>query len=153
MRIVKTRFKILFLASWVIVLGVVVGILPAVGLRAAGDWVSTLGFALMTIVAVRIFRVREEDIAAPRPRWRMTGRPTAGFFIGGINVLSAASGAWGLVYSNVVADPPSIATTLAGGGSLPIQIASLVIDAIFGVLFLRSSFRLARRVPAPSWAR
>lgn len=152
MRIVKTRYKILFIAAWLVVLGVASWLLPEAGLTVVSDWLSILGFAAMTVIAVRVFRVREEDIVAPRPYWRLTGRPTAGFLLGGLNALSAASAVWSMIYTSSVANPSAEAALFAAPGTLPVQIVSIVIDAAFGFLYLRSSFRLARRVPAPGLA-
>ncbi|BDZ50271.1 hypothetical protein GCM10025867_25120 [Frondihabitans sucicola] len=152
MRIVKGRYKFLYVVAFLLGLGALTEVFQRAGIPGAVDWVGALGFALLTVIAVRIFRVPEEDVAAPRPLWRMTGRPTAGFLLGGLNALSAATVIWALVYSRVVERPSVVAASFPGSG-LTVQIVSVVVEAALAVLYLRSSFRLARRVPAPSWVR
>lgn len=145
MRIVRTRYKVLFIAAWLIGFGIVRGLLEQVGAGGFADWLGSFVSLAMTFWAVRVFRVPEEDIPAPRALWRMTGRPTAGFLFGGLIVVGAAFGVWGLIYSNVVAPSP-FSTAVAGTDSVPHQVVSLIISVVVGVLYLRSSFRLARRV-------
>ena len=48
-------------------------------------WVAFLVFA------VRVFRGADENIAAPRPWWKMTARPTAGFVLGALSAASVAT--------------------------------------------------------------
>lgn len=40
------------------------------------------------ILGARIFRSRNEDPVPPRPWWQLTGRPRAGFVIGGLIIAS-----------------------------------------------------------------
>jgi hypothetical protein len=57
---------------------------------------SSLAFVLV-LLATRVFRVREET-NAPRPWWRATGRPLAGFVIGAlfaVAVISLCANAYG----------------------------------------------------------
>lgn len=149
MRIVKTRYKVLFLLVSALVLGFIVGGLQAAGLETATGWANVVGVPVIVIAAVRMFRVREEDVARPRPLWRTTGRPTAGFFIGGLNALSVAAGVWGLVYA---AGRDDAAARAAADGT-GLTIVSLVVDGLFAVWYLNSAFRLARHAPEPAWTR
>jgi hypothetical protein len=78
------------------------------------------------IVAVRSFRGRFEPVAPPRPWWRMTGRPKAGFWIAGFELVGAISTAFfpeGLEYWPVY----------------------VVDNGVIGLFYLNSSIQLVRR--------
>jgi hypothetical protein len=81
-------------------------------------------FLAAVLLGTRWFRGSEEG-DGPRSWWRMTGRPAAGFVLGGILVLTCVS--------NLAAVPE---------GGIPWGI--VVAQVIAGVAYLYSSFRLVR---------
>ena len=92
-------------------------------------FVVNIGYNL---VGVRIFRGYHEPVAGPRAWWRWTGRPKAGFWLGGLQlfgVLSFVQDFWprhGL--------PPDLAN----------GILNIVSSLVLGIGYLNSSFRLRR---------
>ncbi|MCU1529554.1 MAG: hypothetical protein JWP75_3317 [Frondihabitans sp.] len=96
---------------------------------------------ILMIIAVRTFRVVEEDIAAPRPYWRLTGRPTAGYWLAALNVLGAIAE----VTNAVVHPPASQQTALEQVQQLPVFVVlHVVISLGWALLYFRSSLRLSR---------
>ena len=90
-----------------IVIGEAVSGLLFFGLRTWVLSVSSWPYALMAFVCsigyvllgVRIFRGYHEPVAEPRPWWRWTGRPKAGFWLGalhGLALLGAVQEFWPL---------------------------------------------------------
>jgi hypothetical protein len=86
-----------------------------------------------TLVAVRTFRGYLEPEAPPRPWWRWTGRPRAGYWLGALNLIagiSAIQNFW-----------------LRHGLALetPMTILSILGSVIVAFGYLNSSFRLQRQ--------
>lgn len=87
------------------------------------------------VLGARIFRSRHEDPLPPRPWWQLTGRPRAGFVIGGlISVGSLAT------YVSDLVNPDRVDVVLA--------IASLGINLAIAFAYVRSSVLLRRRTRA-----
>ncbi|WP_368497241.1 hypothetical protein [Herbiconiux sp. A18JL235] len=82
--------------------------------------------AAWVVVGARVFRDGHEPVAPPRAWWRFTGKPTAGFVIGGMLVVAGG----------VAATSASLT-----GGSQAALFASGVAAAI-GAAYLHSSLRL-----------
>lgn len=143
MRIVRNRYKFLFLFGAFLVAGIIVGILDEVpALALAGAWFGVIVTPVVLLVATRVFRVAEEDVAAPRPLWRMTGRPTAGFVLGGILGLTVVMSLWIEIYGRTIG--AEAFSNLEGPGGFPLTIVDLVVSAVIAVLYFRSSIRLTR---------
>jgi len=132
LRIRKTRWKVAYFAVFLVIANVVTNVLwPRVPL-----WVASLTGSLLMIlvigVAVRSFRGRGEAIAPPRPWWRMTARPTAGFVLGSFYIVSVV---WSV--ASAIIEPPDMA---------PLWVGSVIPLAV-GALFFNSSIRLVRDPP------
>jgi hypothetical protein len=111
-----------------------------VGPSGAGILRSALSFILI-LLATRLFRGVAEELAPPRPWWRMTGGVRSGIVLGsvfGLVAISSATGFVGLSLSSLVK---------AGTTNLPAILVNTVLAAILSYLFFRSSRRLvvARR--------
>ncbi|ARC58564.1 hypothetical protein AS850_15860 [Frondihabitans sp. 762G35] len=141
MRIVRTRYKVLYLLGFGAIGFALSALLNAVdgsGLAAA---VASILLNGLLVVAVRCFRVPEEDIAAPRPWWRMTGRPTAGFLLGTVYGLSGLGYA---VFAVLGRLPAATTPEEAVQGTPFFVVVDTLIALAWAVLYLRSSRRLAR---------
>ena len=129
MRITTTINKVIYiLVGEAVVLSLngllLYNILPPVVDLAA---VLVLNFVYV-FIGVRTFRGPGEDVAAPRPWWRATNRPLAGFIIGGIaGVLSLIS------LLGALAAPPEQSGTAA---------VVCVAWALLAAYYLHSSVRL-----------
>ncbi|BDI21795.1 hypothetical protein [Herbiconiux sp. L3-i23] len=100
----------------------------ASGFATAGVYAIAFGLTLVAIVVLsRFFRSTTEE-NAPRPMWRLTGRPVAGYVIAGIAVAQAFSIA-------VIPDGPPVEA----------RIVAITFYAIVAVGYLQSSIRLTRR--------
>lgn len=86
-----------------------------------------VAFSVYLFVAVRSFRGKFEPVAPPRPWWRLTGRPKAGFWLAGWQLL-------GVVFALV--DPRY---TLAE------RLVYTAQNLLIGGLYLNSSIQLVRR--------
>jgi hypothetical protein len=84
LRIVKTRYKVLYVV--VAILVAVIAVPNFWGQPWA--WVSiVIGNAVFLsffVVAIRCFRGREEPVEPKRAVWRFTARPTSGFVMAGV---------------------------------------------------------------------
>ncbi len=143
MRIVRNGYKFLFLFAAFVVLGIgttLLGEVPSLAVAAA--WIGVAVTPLVVVVATRVFRVPEEDIVSPRPLWRMTGRPTAGFVLGSILALNIIASVWIEIYGRTIG--ASDYSTIDSPGGLPVLIVDLLVSAVIAVLYYRSSIRLNR---------
>lgn len=140
MRIVRTRYKVLLLLAGYAVLAAVTDVLD----ERPAAWVGYFLTLAIVAVAVRTFRVPEEDIAAPRPLWRLTGRPSMGFVLGFVVSVNAVFGVFFLVLHPLGAE--FLGPLTAEG--LALQIVEIVTSLAVGVLYFRSSRRIARLAPS-----
>lgn len=133
MRIIRTRFKLLFLGAAVVLKlleGVTVGaVLPAI----AGTIVGALFSLALVVTGVRIFRGRGESLES-RALWRATAAPTAGYVIAGALLLIAIGDAAAVT---IALSREPVEASLAQW----IQVAALACAAIF---YLQSSIRMNR---------
>jgi uncharacterized membrane protein YfcA len=91
---------------------------------------------LLVLLAARVFRAEGEESVDPRPLWRMTGRPTAGFVLGSITGLVAI----GLVlYGFGIESQPQFHRFVS---QEPYVVVSAILFAGLAVLYLTSSARL-----------
>ncbi|MFW8745647.1 hypothetical protein, partial [Mesorhizobium japonicum] len=79
-----------------IVVGYIVTVSAGVAVAVTADLAA--GLLVYTALVVgfvgvgsRTFRGAGEDAVAPRPLWRMTARPTAGYIVAGLAALEAAT--------------------------------------------------------------
>lgn len=88
------------------------------------------------LAGARVFRVPEEPIEPPRPWWKLTGRPTAGFVLAALFALQAITNQLTPVLGGRAGD---------GGGSTTTATVVTVACAIAAVAYLASSLRLRGR--------
>jgi hypothetical protein len=94
--------------------------------------IALLGNLAYTGVGVRIFRGYLEPLAPPRPWWRWTGRPKAGFWLGALSLFAAVGSIQGLWPR--AGQPANFAVSLL----------SLIGQGILAAGYFNSSFRLRR---------
>jgi len=85
------------------------------------------------IVGVRVFRGYLEPLEPPRPWWRWTGRPKAGFWLGSLHLVGALSFV------------QQVAPRHGPVPGMPLVIATVAASVIAAFGYLNSSFRLLRR--------
>jgi hypothetical protein len=136
-RIVRARFKMLFVLGWFIsslpyekLFGIV---LPTVVGIIVGQ-VLTVGFIA---VGVRAFRGQDEEILPPRIWWRLTANPTAGFVVCGLFGI-LASYEWVGAFAGSSADAVDVLTKSVGA---PIDSFLFLAFLLSSVLLLRSRRR------------
>ena len=137
MRIVRVRFKVLYFVIWGIA-GFIVGRLDRLILTVpAADILGLCLSTVLLVVAVRTFRGRDEPVDPPRRWWRMTAKPTAGYVLGVLAVLT-------LINLRDLGYPASL--TRVGG---PVIVwTSAVLSLLAGIAYLNSSIRLTRMTAA-----
>ena len=126
LRLTQRRWKAIYIVGGYLVIFVVNVLLPQGG-----------GVAIMTLIldvvwiygGTRIFRGAGELIQPPRPWWRMTASPRAGFVLG-ILVFAPAV----IFYIALVATEPFVAAWWL----------FMLENAVWAVLYISSSVRLAR---------
>jgi hypothetical protein len=91
-----------------------------------------------TLIAVRTFRGYLEPAVRPRPWWRWTGRPKAGYWLGALYLLAGISAIQNFWPQNGLAT------------AAPLTILSILESVFVAFGYLNSSFRLRGR-PA-SWS-
>lgn len=133
LRIRKKRWKAVYFAVFLVVANLVNSLVLPVVPPTVGRLVGVALMVLLFAGAVRTFRGRGEPVAPPRPWWRMTARPTAGFLLGSFFALNVV---WGLV------------STIVGLPGVERLSFWDVIPLAGGALFLNSSIRLLRFPPA-----
>lgn len=82
LRIIQKRWKAVYIVLFAIAcieMGLVLDTMKATIVASLIANAFSLGAIYF---ATRIFRVKEELLLAPRPWWRLTGRPRAGFVLG-----------------------------------------------------------------------
>lgn len=96
---------------------------------------SALVFALV-VLAARVFRGATEPGNEPRPWWRMTGAPMAGFILGAIFGLAGI----GLFIYSVAVETDAAARAFRSQESY--VVVTCILFLALGVLYLTSSARL-----------
>jgi len=134
LRLTQKRWKALYIAGFLLV-----GMILGFGLtRLDTDVLTALITSSVLLGGVlggaRIFRGRNELLLAPRPWWRMTAKPLAGFVLG-------AWWAMGALNSILL---------LWAGRSAAVSIIDGVPVLLLAVLYFASSIRLLRQVNRPS---
>jgi len=130
-RIRKARWKLIYILG-AIALTNLVGL---VWLRLPAPLpviVSQAWLVANVLVGTRWFRGRGEAIAPPRPWWRMTARPPAGFIIGGIFLV-------GFVTELIVPSDPRV--------SVWEGVTGMITFGGLAALYIHSSLRLIRTPP------
>jgi hypothetical protein len=139
LRILNPYGKFLYvLVGWIAVVLINLLVVALVG-PVVGPVLYVVVLFGWILVGARIFRVPEEPIEPPRPWWRLTGRPTAGFVLAALFALQAITNQLTLVIGD---------RGRAGedGGTASVTVVT-VACAIAAVAYLASSLRLrARRV-------
>ncbi|MBF4571557.1 hypothetical protein ITJ64_03420 [Herbiconiux sp. VKM Ac-1786] len=141
LRILNPYGKFLYvLVGWIAVLLINLLVVALVG-PVVGPVLYVVVLFGWILVGARIFRVPEEPIEPPRPWWRLTGRPTAGFVLAALFALQAITNQLTLVLSD-----RGRAGAGAGddGGVASITVVT-VACAIAAVAYLSSSLRLSAR--------
>ena len=128
MRIVLKRWKFVYIVGGYAALFLIARIddfLPSV-VSFVADYLLWIVYLL---VAVRTFRGANEPVGPPRPWWRMSGRPKAGFWLAAL---------FGLSTSVIVLEPtPTF--------PLGFLVAEAVQNGVFALFYLNSSIQLVRR--------
>ncbi|MDO7883130.1 hypothetical protein [Antiquaquibacter soli] len=133
LRLILKRWKALYIVGcWLLTFGLVWLAAPLLPEPMLQTLATVLEFGWI-YYGTRIFRGREELLVVPRPWWRMTARPRAGFLLGPLFLFGAAQAVLFLF-----AQPGWAWAT------------SLVEYAALAALYLGSSITLARRRRAPS---
>ena len=129
MRILRKRYKALYIVG-----GFAVSFLISFSLRGlpslAGTVIGTCVSIAFYTIGVRSFRGPDEPVEPPRDWWRATARPTAGYWIGIVALLSTPGTFLG---AHLRADRFSAAHLITVGFSF-----------VFGLYYLTSSIRLSR---------
>lgn len=133
LRLVLKRWKALYIVGGGAVAFGLGWLLSFVPVESISNVLATLIFFAWAYGATRIFRGSEELVITPRPWWRMTARPTAGFLLG---IACAALAGDAVVY--MVGEPG----WLWGTG--------IAFYAVLAALYLGSSIRLVSERRAAS---
>src|SRR5262249_54135992 len=134
LRIVRPVFKLIYVVVLVVGFGVLrlafvqnAIVLPPDAVQAILALLETAYFALI-LLACRTFRAAAEDVAPPRPWWRMTYRASLSWLLGILFVAEVAVAGWG--FGAGLDDPGNAVDFVLGG--------------IVAVLYLHSGFQLSR---------
>ena len=128
MRIVRKRWKFVYIVGGYAALWGIARVtenLP-VPIYVGLDYILWFVYIM---VAVRSFRGRDEPLEPPRPWWRMTARPAAGFNLGALFVLAAFLFAL-----------PQLTASFGG-----YAIGYALVFGAFALLYFHSSFQLNKR--------
>ena len=133
-RIVRARYKALYIGGGVIVVSVVENYVFAFLPGLVAHILDALAQAAFVLSATRSFRVAGEPLAPPRPWWRATGRPLSGYVLTGVFALGA--------FITAATEPRGVPENLPGWW------LKVVLTAAMGVYYLHSSIRLSREYAA-----
>lgn len=125
-RIINPWLKALAIVATTAVFVALGFLVPSRSLVATMLWMAAS--LALTYGLTRIFRVREEPVVPPRAWWRATGRPTAGWVLGGFSALAVVF----------------IALTVPLG-MRDDTVVSLVGNAATATFYVHSSIRLSRQ--------
>jgi hypothetical protein len=125
--------------GYVVVAVALVYLAPIIPVGAAGAGIlrSALTFALI-LLGARLFRGVDEEVAPPRPWWRMTAAVPSGILLGSVFALVALLSAVGYVGLTASTLPQKNVTLL------PALLVNAVLSAVLAYLFYGSSRRLIR---------
>ena len=136
LRIVRVRYKLLYLAVWLgvtLLLAVsVFALLPAVPKAIAAQVV----FLAFVVVAVRSFRGASELVEPPRAWWRMTGTVRSGIVLSALLTIDAASD-----ILSIAGWPRPVAQAPRGLFAVTLD---LVVNLLLAALYVNSAVRLHR---------
>lgn len=136
-RITATSAKVVYLVAAVVLITLVSLAANALfGGTGAGAIATSLLWIVIILLGTRWFRGREEPVAPPRVWWRMTAEPPAGYVLGVLFLLNAAT----QVFTFASNDP----ATIAAVGALWPTLTVLVCHGLIGLAYLHSSIRLSR---------
>ncbi|MCX7522181.1 hypothetical protein OSC27_07795 [Microbacterium sp. STN6] len=129
-----------------VVLTYALGATAAVCVAVAAGAVAGAVTALLLLVAsvvffTRVFRGESEDAHAPRPWWRLSERPRAGFVLA---ALFAAEAIW-LAFSLPSGTGDGASDSVSAEISAALRIAAVAVSALVALAFLNSSIRLMGR--------
>jgi uncharacterized membrane protein YfcA len=128
----KMLYVIAVIAIWYLGAGLVQSDEPRGILRA-------VLLLVLVLLGARLFRSPEEPDDAARPRWRMTGRPLAGWVLGTVAGLGAI---WLFVAAIGTELAPASAHVASSTQNLAVFVALAIALAALAVLYLTSSVRL-----------
>ena len=131
LRIVKTRYKLLYTLTCVLLIGAVAPAWWGPPWTLVSIVIGNVIFLAFLIVGVRSFRGRGEPVAPKRAWWRLTARPTAGFVIAGVSAWFAL----GFVVSIVLG-------TDLGPLDMLDAVINIVLMCVLVLAYLNSSLRL-----------
>jgi len=134
LRIVRTRFKLLYFAAYVL-WGVLLSVaIPPSTPEPVRATVGNLAFIAFVFVAVRSFRGADEPIQPPRAPWRMTGTVRSAVVLAVVFFFVTALGIVGSLTSRH-------APTAVGAVS---AVVDDVENVVLAVLYINSAVRLHR---------
>lgn len=118
----------------VVVLGcaaaVVAAVFGALALSVTGGLVLyCVVLGAVIVFGARVFRGDGEDAVAPRPLWRMTAKPGAGFVLAGLFALQAVSTGFSAATADAYA---------------PLYVVAVAFSLVVAAGYLNSSLRLLR---------
>ena len=135
-RILRIRAKVVFLLIAVlamVTIGVAMNYLAGGG---AGVIVTSFLWIVVVVLGSRWFRGTDEPVEPPRPWWRMTAQPPAGYLLAVLFLLNAGTQAYALLVNDLA--------TLAAVGVLWPTVIALACHGLIGLAYLHSSIRLSR---------
>ena len=133
-RIVRKRYKALYVAGGIVVVAIVENYFFAFLPGLIAHILDALAQAAFVLSATRCFRSPGEPLAAPRAWWRATGRPAAGY------VLAVLFGIGTFV--TAVTEPRGAAENVPGWW------LNVALTLAIGLYYLHSSIRLSREYAA-----
>ncbi len=133
MRIVRVRYKLLYICAWALVeVGLGLLLKPALPPLVAGAFGQLISIGFF-VVGVRVFRGAQEAITPRRSWWRLTAGPQSGYLLGILSLLAAVT----LAIDSANASSAKL-------GAAPISIAESVIAFVLAASYINSSTRLFR---------
>jgi hypothetical protein len=143
LRIVRWQFKLSYaLVAYLVAVAVAQVVSLAGGALGALEAAENILFLLAFLYGARIFRGSDEALAAPRPWWKMTSKPTLsrrlGILFAFLTTLYLADITLGL------SPDPRLNKAFGGPEQLGIAIQSLLLYAVLAVLYINSGIRLKR---------
>lgn len=132
MRITSDSTKTTTVVGGVLVAMIATPLAAGLGGAVVGYAVGTVLALGLVLVATRCFRGPGEPVEPPRPWWRATNRPAAGYVLGVLFLVQAVA----------------VLTRSGSGAVLALGLCSAVVDVVVAAYFLHSSVRLGAAVAA-----
>lgn len=129
LRLVNAGWKLIYIVGGGILTFGLFRLINLIPSDIATAWLTTVIQSAWIYYATRIFRGPGELLNEPRPWWRMTARPTAGYVLGAVMLLGVGSSLFGFVRE------PSF---------LWLNITGVIEFGLFAYLYFASSIRLTR---------